>query len=172
MSVWWGNCGSPFTPLQVCSCFVEWGSPYVRGSVGDAIYNSLFFLLGGIGWGIILQMFGIWYRCLMWLVWKERNAWTLEYIERPIELLKTSLARTLFEWSRIWGIMHCIFLFDFLISIISAIWFVCILSLSWVYHRKHVAFLLLIKLLLPIKNKRKSFILFICSNRKYSVTFF
>ena len=57
----------------------------------------------------------------MWLVWKERNDRTLEYIERPIELLKTSVARTLFEWSRIWGIMHCISLFDFLISIISAI---------------------------------------------------
>ena len=59
--------------------------------------------------------------CLIWLVWKERNAPTFEDIERPIELLKTSLARTLFEWSRIWGLMHCISMSDFLISVRSAI---------------------------------------------------
>ena len=40
--------------------------------------------------------------CLMWLVWKERNAQTFKDTERPIDLLKTLLARTLFEWSRIW----------------------------------------------------------------------
>ena len=49
----------------------------------------------------------------------------LEYgtgdIERPIELLKTSLARTLFEWSCIWGLTHCISLSDFLISVRSTI---------------------------------------------------
>ena len=53
--------------------------------------------------------------CLMWLEWKERNARTFEGIERPIELLKTSLAGTLFEWSHIWGLTHCISLSDFLI---------------------------------------------------------
>ena len=87
--------------------------------------------------------------CLMWLVWKECNAQTFEDIERPIELLKTSLARTLF-----WGLTHCISLSDFLISLRSAIWFVCILSLPCVYNRKHIAFLLSIKLLLPSKKKR------------------
>ena len=35
--------------------------------------------------------------CLMWLVWKEHNARTFEDIERPIDPLKTSLVRTLFE---------------------------------------------------------------------------
>ncbi|XP_075654696.1 uncharacterized protein LOC142624842 [Castanea sativa] len=39
--------------------------------------------------------------CLMWLVWKERNTRTFEDIERPIDMLKNLLARTLFEWSRI-----------------------------------------------------------------------
>ena len=92
--------------------------------------------------------------CLMWLVWKECNARTFEDIERPIELLKTSLARTLFEWSRIWGLTHCISLSNFLISIGSAIWFVCILYLPCVYNRKHVAFLLSVKLLLPIKKNK------------------
>ena len=65
-------------------------------------------------WNMILA-------CLMWLVWKERNAQTFEDIERPIELLKTSLARTLFEWSHIWSLTHCISLFDFLISFRSTI---------------------------------------------------
>ena len=59
--------------------------------------------------------------CLMWLEWKECNARTFEDIERPIELLKTSLAWTLIEWSCIWGLTHCISLSDFLISVRFAI---------------------------------------------------
>ena len=53
----------------------------------------------------------------MWLVWKEHNAQTFEDVESPIDKLKTLLARTLFEWSRIWGLTHCSSLSDFLISI-------------------------------------------------------
>ena len=55
--------------------------------------------------------------CLMWLVWKERNVRNFEDVESPIDKLKTLLTRTLFEWSRIWGFMHCNSLSDFLISI-------------------------------------------------------
>ena len=55
--------------------------------------------------------------CLMWLVWKEHNAQTFEDIERPIDLLKTLLVRTLFEWSRIWGLTHCSSLSDFIIPV-------------------------------------------------------
>ena len=55
--------------------------------------------------------------CLMWLVWKERNAQTSEDVESPIDMLKTLLARTLFEWSHIWELTHCSSLSDFLISI-------------------------------------------------------
>ena len=40
--------------------------------------------------------------CLIWLVWKELNARTFEDIERPIDMVKNLMARTLFEWSRIW----------------------------------------------------------------------
>ena len=57
--------------------------------------------------------------CLIWLVWKERNAQTFENVESPIDTLKTVLVRTLFEWSRIWGLTHCSSLSNFLISIIS-----------------------------------------------------
>ena len=53
--------------------------------------------------------------CLMWLVWKEHNARTFEDIEKPIDLLKTLLTRTLFERSHIWGLMHYISMSDFLI---------------------------------------------------------
>ena len=55
--------------------------------------------------------------CLMWLVWKERTAQTFEDIERPIDMLKNLLARTLFEWSCIWGLAHCSSLSDFLIFV-------------------------------------------------------
>ena len=55
--------------------------------------------------------------CLMWLVWKEHNARTFEDVESPIDKLKTLLARTLFEWSHIWGFTHCSSLSDFIISI-------------------------------------------------------
>ena len=64
--------------------------------------------------------------CLMWLVWKERNARIFENVEQPIDLLKTSLGRTLFEWSCIWGLTHCISLSDFIISVRFSIWFDCI----------------------------------------------
>ena len=74
---------------------------------------SLFFLLGEIFFKYLeyVQM------CLMWLVWKEHNAQTFEDIEGPIDLLKTLLARTLFEWSCIWGLTHCSSLSDFIIPV-------------------------------------------------------
>ena len=59
--------------------------------------------------------------CLMWLVWRERNSHTSEDIERPVDLLKSLLAGTLFEWSRIWGFTHCLTLSDFLLSVSSSI---------------------------------------------------
>ena len=97
--------------------------------------------------------------CLMWWVSKERNAWTFEDTERPIYLLKNLLARTLFEWSCIWGLTHGSSLSFFLISVRVSIWFffffffLVLFSLLWVYNRKHIALLLSIKLLLPIKKK-------------------
>ena len=55
--------------------------------------------------------------CLMWLIWKERNARTFEETERLVDFVKSLLLRTLFEWSRIWGFTHCHSLFDFLNSV-------------------------------------------------------
>ena len=45
--------------------------------------------------------------CLMWLIWRERNSRMFEDIERPVDLVKSLLVGTLFEWSRIWGFTHC-----------------------------------------------------------------
>ena len=92
---------------------VQWVMPYTVASLLFAWRNWLENYSSNV-WNMVLA-------CLMWLVWKERNARTFEDIERPIELLKTSLARTLFEWSCIWGLTHCISLFDFLISVRSTI---------------------------------------------------
>ena len=64
--------------------------------------------------------------CLMCLVWKECNARTFEDIERLIDMLKNLLARTLFDWSRIWGLTYCSSLSDFLIFIRLSLWFDCI----------------------------------------------
>ena len=59
-------------------------------------------------------------------MWKECNSRTFEDIERPVDLLKSLLSRTLFEWPHIWGLMHCISMSNFLIFVSSALWFVCI----------------------------------------------
>ena len=50
----------------------------------------------------------------MWLIWREQNTRTFEDIERFVDLLKSLLVETLFEWSRIWDFTQCIF--SFLIS--------------------------------------------------------
>ena len=91
--------------------------------------------------------------CLMWLVWKERNARTFEDVESPIDKLKTLLARTLFEWSRIWGFTHCNSLSDFLISISLSLWFDCICFKGSVFIIVNTLFFSSIKLLLSIKKK-------------------
>ena len=54
-------------------------------------------------------------------MWKECNSRTFEDIERPVDLLKSLLSRTLFEWPHIWGLMHCISMSNFLIFVSSAL---------------------------------------------------
>lgn len=78
----------------------------------------------------------------MWLVWKEHNAQTFEDIERPIDLLKTLLVRTLFEWSRIWGLTHCSSLSDLLFLLDFPFDLIVFFSLLCVYNRQHIALLL------------------------------
>ena len=52
--------------------------------------------------------------CMMWLIWREGNTRTIEDVERSFDLFKSLLFGTLFKWSRIWGSMQCISVFDFL----------------------------------------------------------
>ena len=47
--------------------------------------------------------------CLMWLIWKERNAQTFEETERLVDCVKSLLIRTLFEWS-VYGGLHIVIL--------------------------------------------------------------
>ena len=54
---------------------------------------------------------------LMWLIWWEHNTCTFEDIERPLDLLKSLLVGTLFEWSRIWVYTSCTSISDFLESV-------------------------------------------------------
>ena len=55
--------------------------------------------------------------CLMWLIWRERNTRTFEDVEKSADFLKFLLVGTLFGWSRIWGFIQCISVFDFVQSI-------------------------------------------------------
>ena len=72
--------------------------------------------------------------------------------------LKTLLARTLFEWSRIWEFTHYSSLSDFLISVSLSLWFDCIFFKGSVFIIVNTLFFSSIKLLLSIKKKlNKSF---------------
>ena len=52
--------------------------------------------------------------CLMWLIWRERNTRNFEDVERSVDLLKSLLIGTLFEWSHIWGFTQFVSIFYFL----------------------------------------------------------
>ena len=51
--------------------------------------------------------------CLMWLFWKERNSHTFEDMESSLDQLKALFARTLFDWSWVWGFTQCSSLLEF-----------------------------------------------------------
>ena len=52
--------------------------------------------------------------CLKWLVWKECNTHIFEDKERPLDLLKSFLFGTLFQWASIWGFTNCSSISEFL----------------------------------------------------------
>ena len=51
--------------------------------------------------------------CLTWLFWKERNSHTFEDMESSLDQLKALFARTLFDWSWVWGFTQCSSLLEF-----------------------------------------------------------
>ena len=88
---------------------VQWVMPKNVVSLLSAWWNWLWSRTSNV-WNMVLA-------CLMWLIWKERNAQTFEETERLVDCVKSLLLRTLFEWSRIWGFTHCHSLFEFLHSV-------------------------------------------------------
>ena len=90
----------------------------VWDSMGDAEGGCLF----TFAWRNCLgkQFSNIWnmvLACLMWLIWWEHNTCTFEDFERPLDLLKSLLVGTLFEWSFIRGYTRCTSIFEFLESV-------------------------------------------------------
>ena len=59
--------------------------------------------------------------CLMWFIWKERNIRIFEDVEKFADFLKSLLVGTLLGWSRIWGFIQCISVFDFMKSVFVSI---------------------------------------------------
>ena len=59
--------------------------------------------------------------CLMWLIWKERNTRIFDDVEKFADFLKSLLVGTLLGWSRIWGFVQCISVFDFMKSVFVSI---------------------------------------------------
>ena len=56
-------------------------------------------------------------RCLMWIVWLERNRRSFEDKEKTLDELKLLCHRSLLKWSRYWGFANCSSLFEFLSSL-------------------------------------------------------
>ena len=91
--------------------------------------------LFGIDWamlGSIVDLLFCWYHwlgkhssdiwnfvlgCLMWTIWTEQNWRSFEDGEKTVVQLLDLCQRTVFDWSRCWGLSDCSTLMDFLSSI-------------------------------------------------------
>ena len=91
--------------------------------------------LFGIDWvmlGSIADLFFCWYHwlgkhnsdiwnlvpgCLMWNIWTERNRCSFEDTGKSLDQLFELCRRTLFDWSRCWGLLDCSTIMDFLLSL-------------------------------------------------------
>ena len=60
--------------------------------------------------------------CLMWTIWTEQNQRSFEDKGKIVVQLLDLYQRTLFDWSRCWGLLDCFTLIDFLSSIRIAQW--------------------------------------------------
>ena len=129
-----------------CLCFCDeetMGHLLLRCKFARALWSEVF-LMFGVQWVMLntnasllfawrnwlgkfsSNVWNVVSACIMWLFLWQRNSCAFEDIERPVDLLKSLLARTLFEWSCIWGFTNCISMSDFLIFVNSSLWFVCI----------------------------------------------
>ena len=55
--------------------------------------------------------------CILWCIWKERNRRTFEDLNSSSDQMLASFSRTLFDWSRAWGLMSSDSLPSFLCSL-------------------------------------------------------
>ena len=53
----------------------------------------------------------------MWTIWTEQNLRFFEDEGKTVVQLLEFCQRTLFDWSRCWGLLDCSTLMDFLLSI-------------------------------------------------------
>ena len=58
-------------------------------------------------WGLIPH-------CIMWCLWRERNAWCFEGCEMPIQDLKKFVLNTLWEWAAAQGLVSGYSLLEFI----------------------------------------------------------
>ena len=56
-------------------------------------------------------------RCLMWIIWLERNRRSLENMEKTLDELKVLCQRNPFEWSHCWGFTDSSSLSEFMFSL-------------------------------------------------------
>ena len=89
-------------------------------------------------WNLVLS-------CLMWIIWTEQNRHSFEDNGKIVVQLLDLFQRTLFDWSRCWGLSDCSILMDFLSSIRIASWLlVSFYSLFFfVHYRELFVFFLL-----------------------------
>ena len=91
--------------------------------------------LFGIDWVVpssVIDLFFCWYQwlgkhnsniwnmvpgCLMWNIWAERNRRSFEDMAKSLDKLLDLCRRTLFDWSRCWGLSDCSSITDFLLSL-------------------------------------------------------
>jgi len=89
--------------------------------------------------------------CLLWIIWTKRNRRFFEDIEKSLAQLLDLCQRTLFDWSRCWGLVDCSTLMDFLLSLrIVYCFFVtlCFCFFFVLYHELCVSFVLFLFLII------------------------
>ena len=62
------------------------------------------FLVGGIDWGSLLDIWNLVLLCLMRCIWREHNRQTFKDVDSSRVQLLASFSGSLFNWSQVWGL--------------------------------------------------------------------
>jgi hypothetical protein len=68
---------------------------------------------GQVGSRLVLDVWRMAPLCLMWSIWRERNARCFEDCEKTREELKINLVKSLFSWTMAYNISHFSKFFEF-----------------------------------------------------------